>query len=139
MNMINVKGTKNALPESDASQRYVQKSGDEVSRAPLVIGGLLAGVAAYLGSIFSWGREPQPPPQTKSGDTAAELLQAAKPAATAAEIETPAEVDQRASLRAGLRTTCRVPKASAPECLQSTMLRDRCRFVIRATAETCRS
>ncbi|MGY2461777.1 calcium-binding protein [Vreelandella sulfidaeris] len=97
MNMINVKGTKNALPESDASQRYVQKSGDEVSRAPLVIGGLLAGVAAYLGSIFSWGREPQPPPQTKSGDTAAELLQAAKPAATAAEIETPAEVDQRAS------------------------------------------
>lgn len=61
--MINVKGTKNALPDTDTSQRYVLKSGDEVSRKPLIVGGLLMGVAAYLGSIFSWGREPKPPSQ----------------------------------------------------------------------------
>lgn len=61
--MINVKGTKNASPENDASQRYVLKSGDEVSRTPLLIGSLLMGFAAYLGSIFSWGREAEPQSQ----------------------------------------------------------------------------
>ena len=61
--MINVKGTKNALPETDTSQRYVLKSGDEVSGTPRVIVGLLMGIAAYLGSIFSWGRESEPQSQ----------------------------------------------------------------------------
>lgn len=93
--MINVKGTKNALPETDTSQRYVLKSADEVSRTPQVIVGLLMGVAAYLGSIFSWGREPEPPSQTKSGDTDAESLQAAEPVVAAAEIQAPAEMDHR--------------------------------------------
>lgn len=61
--MINVKGTKNALPETDTSQRYVLKDEDEVSRKPLMVGGLLMGIAAYLGSIFSWGRESAPQSQ----------------------------------------------------------------------------
>lgn len=73
--MINVKGTKNALPEADASQRYVLKSGDEVSGTPRVIVGLLMGIAAYLGSIFSWGRESDPQSQPE------------EPAAGAAEAE----------------------------------------------------
>lgn len=58
--MINVKGTKTALPETDTAQRYALKSEDEVSRTPRLIVGLLMGVAAYLASIFSWGREPAP-------------------------------------------------------------------------------
>ncbi|MFI8751641.1 cadherin-like domain-containing protein [Vreelandella lionensis] len=73
--MINVKGTKNALPEADASQRYVLKSGDEVSGTPRVIVGLLMGIAAYLGSIFTWGRESEPQSQPE------------EPAAGAAEAE----------------------------------------------------
>ena len=73
--MINVKGTKNALPETDTSQRYVLKSGDEVSGTPRVIVGLLMGIAAYLGSIFSWGRESEPQSQPE------------EPAAGAAEAE----------------------------------------------------
>lgn len=75
--MINVKGTKNASPENDASQRYALKSGDEVSRTALVVAGLLTGIAAYLSSIFSWGgeREPESPPE--------------EPVAGDAEIESP--------------------------------------------------
>ncbi|QPL47956.1 cadherin-like domain-containing protein [Halomonas sp. A40-4] len=75
--MINVKGTKNASPETDASQRYVLKSGDEVSRTTLVVAGLLTGIAAYLSSIFSWGRERKPESEPE------------EPIAGAAEIESP--------------------------------------------------
>ncbi|MDQ7727603.1 cadherin-like domain-containing protein [Halomonas sp. SpR8] len=75
--MINVKGTKNALPEPQAAQRYVAKSDDEVSRKPLIVGGLLMGIAAYLGSMFSWGQESAPPSQP------------GEPAVGAAEIENP--------------------------------------------------
>ncbi|MEH6641871.1 cadherin-like domain-containing protein [Vreelandella glaciei] len=73
--MINVKGTKNALPETGASLRYVLKSGDEVSGTPRVIVGLLMGIAAYLGSIFSWGRDSDPqsqPEEPAAGAAAAE-------------------------------------------------------------------
>ncbi|MGO1426323.1 MULTISPECIES: cadherin-like domain-containing protein [unclassified Halomonas] len=84
--MINVKGTKNALPETDTSQRYVLKDEDEVSRKPLIVGGLLMGIAAYLGSIFSWGRESAPQPQPE------------EPAAVAAETESPeGMIDETAS------------------------------------------
>ena len=63
--MINVKGTKTALPETGTAQRYALKSDDDVSRTPRVIVALLMGVAAYLASIFSWGREhvPDTPPE----------------------------------------------------------------------------
>ncbi|MGP9573475.1 MULTISPECIES: cadherin-like domain-containing protein [unclassified Halomonas] len=84
--MINVKGTKNALPETDTSQRYVLKDEDEVSRKPLIVGGLLMGIAAYLGSIFSWGRESAPQSQPE------------EPAAVAAETESPeGMIDETAS------------------------------------------
>ena len=69
--MINVKGTKQALPEDDAAQRYVLKNGDEVSRTPLVVVSLLTGVAAYLSSIFSWGRERDPQSQPEEPDASA--------------------------------------------------------------------
>ncbi|ALM52970.1 calcium-binding protein [Halomonas huangheensis] len=84
--MINVKGTKSVSPETDASQRYVLKSGDEVSRTPLVIGGLLTGVAAYLASIFSWGREQIPPSQPE------------EPPAAAADAGTPAGMVEESAI-----------------------------------------
>ncbi|WOD12978.1 cadherin-like domain-containing protein [Pseudomonas sp. NyZ704] len=86
--MITVKGTKNASPETDTSQRYVQKSGDETSRTPHAISALLMGVTAYLTSIFAWGPERAPRPTSE------------QPIAAAAEPPSPADMaDGMASSR----------------------------------------
>ena len=77
--IINVKATRNEAPD-DASNPYGFTE-EKPSRKPVVIAGLLAGLALYLKSVFpGWGEaalqgEPQPEPGPEARKTAPALAQ----------------------------------------------------------------